>query len=545
MPNIAAIIRDHVTLSTSCIDRLYLNGYVPKLQTSGQLCYFLREHLGQPIPSPALLKQRYERFRQGLRAFVIEHEIPSIRFRRGERKDDIVAAYRHRFGEPEGVVVVGVAQERCSSFKARKLSGPGRAVSFEFSRQPVFVNHFYFYFQDRQWGPGFLKIGGYCPYPVKLCINGHEWAKQQLSEEGIGFVSLDNGFLSCEDPDRLQAICECLGPTDVQSCFDRWSCKVPWPLSAEDRAAGFEHRLSIWQMEVSLTQVLDRPVHGRRFFESVIREHLDLGRADRVSVLFPQRLTKRTPPPRYGYRTRVFTAGVEPSLHVAFKHSHVKQYFKEQRALRTETTINDTKDFYTNRGIRNLPYLRSIAAAANRKLLESERLSHDCWISEPTFERLHRPTLHQGQRCPALRTTDARVRALLDALCAFANLPGGFRHRDLRPRVAALLSNPDYSANQMTYDLRRLKRKGLIFRVRGSHRYLITTYGLKVAIFCAKLYRRVLEPAWQAIEATVHDTPHRLRLAFDRLIKELDRLIQSAHFSKLDSYVQTSTYGDA
>lgn len=545
MPNIDAIIRDHVTLSTSCIDRLYLNGYVPKLQTSGQLCYFLREHLGNPIPSPALLQRRYEGFRRALRAFVLEHDIPSIRLQRGERKDDVVAPYRARFGKPEGIVLVGVAQERCSSFKARKCSGPGHAVSFDFSRQSVFVNHFYFYFQDRHWGPGFLKLGSYCPYPVKLCINGHEWAKQQLRTEGIGFASLDNGFLSCDDPERLQAICDHLSAADVQSCFDRWCRRVPWPLSVQDRAAGFEHRLSIWQMEVSLTQVFDRPVRGRQLFEQVIREHLDLGRPDRVSVLFPQRLTKRTPPPPHGYRTRVFIQGVEPSLHVQFKHSHVKQYFKEQRALRTETTINDPGDFYTTKAIRNLPYLRSIGETANRKLLQTERLSHDCWLSPSAFERLQRPTLHAAQRCPALRFTEPRVRALLNVLCAFAHIPGGFRHRDLRPRVAALLGKPDYSANQMTYDLRRLRRKGLITRVQGTHRYLITTYGLKAALFCAKLYQRVFQPAWQAIETTLHDTPLPLRKAFDRLINELDRLVQSAHFPKLDSYVQPSPYGDA
>ncbi len=146
--------------------------------------------------------------------------------------------------------------------------------------------------------------------------------------------------------------------------------------------------------------------------------------------------------------------------------ARVEQFLEARRALRTETTINDTKDFYANKAIRNLGYLRSIAEAANQKLLQTERLSHDCWISEPAFERLHRPTLHQGQRCPALRTTDTRVRALLEALCGFAHLPGGFRHRDLRPRVAALLGEPTYSANQMTYDLRRLRRKGLIVRVK-------------------------------------------------------------------------------
>ena len=157
--------------------------------------------------------------------------------------------------------------------------------------------------------------------------------KQQLRRADVAFDSLDNGFLACADPTRLQAICDPLGPADVQAFFDRWTARLPSPLTAADRAAGYTHRLALQQVEVSLTQVFARPVQGRHFFEAVIRENLDLGRPDRVGLLFPLRLTKATPPPAWGYRTRVITDGVEPSLHVEYKSSHVKQYFKEQRAL--------------------------------------------------------------------------------------------------------------------------------------------------------------------------------------------------------------------
>jgi hypothetical protein len=93
-------------------------------------------------------------------------------------------------------------------------------------------------------------------------------------------------------------------------------------------------------MEVSLTQIFDEPLQGqgRHFFEEVIRAILDLGRPSRVSLLFPARLTRRTPPPYRGYRTRVITQGVDPSLHVEYKYCHVKQYFKEGRGLRNEVT---------------------------------------------------------------------------------------------------------------------------------------------------------------------------------------------------------------
>ena len=106
------------------------------------------------------------------------------------------------------------------AFKAHKRRTPTGSVIFNFSRQAVAVKHFYFYVHDRDWGPAFLKIGTYVPYPVKLCLNGHEWVKQRLRRQRVRFTSLDNGFLACPDPAALQAACDALGPADVQAFFD-------------------------------------------------------------------------------------------------------------------------------------------------------------------------------------------------------------------------------------------------------------------------------------------------------------------------------------
>jgi hypothetical protein len=529
-PNIHHIIRQHVSLSVRCIDRLYLHAYMPKLQTSGGLCYFLATHLGHPIPSPALFKPLHDRFVDAVRRFAARHAIPLIAFAPRQRKDDVVADYRARFRGRDGVVVIGVAQEKMRSFKAQKRCGPGTTITFDFSRQAVAVNHYYFYVQDREWGPAFLKIGTYLPYPVKLCLNGHEWVKQHLTRRHMRFESLDNGFLTCVDPAALQATCDALGPADVQAFFDRWSHRLPWPMTTTDRAAGYDHRLAICQLEVSLTQVFNRPVQGRHFFEALIRENLDLGRPDRVGLLFPLRITRATPPPAWGYRTRVITDGVQPSLHVAYKSSHVKQYFKEERALRTETTINNPKDFYVNKGVDNLAHLRDLGQGVNRKLLEVERLSHHCVLTQDALDRLQQPTVEAGQRVSALRFGDPRVMALLQALTAFTHLPRGFRNRELRPHVAALLGRP-YTAAQMTYDLRRLRLKGLIHRIVGTHRYTTTTYGLKVAFFYSKLYLRLLRPNWQALLPVDDALPRPLRDALDHLDTEIRKLSEEAAFA--------------
>jgi hypothetical protein len=534
MPNVHEIIRDHVSLSITCVDRLYLNGYLPTLQTGGQLWHFMHDHLGQPIPSPALLRPLHNRFVKSVEDFAQRNRTPIVRFERGQRKDDIANSHRARFKAREGVVLIGVAQERAWSYKSSKRQGDRNpnAVFFDFTRQQVWVNHYYFYVQDPEWGPAFLKLGSYLPYPVKLCLNGHEWVKQQLRKERIHFEALDNGFVSCRRPARLQEICDALGPDDVQRFFDRWSQRLPWPLSPKDRRAGFAHRLSLWQMEVSLTQVFDEPVQGRHFFEEIIRENLDLGRPSRVSLLFPTRFTRSTPAPRFGYRTRVITNGVNPSLHIEYKRSHVKQYFKEGRALRTETTINEPADFGTTKALKNFSYLRTLASGVNRKLLEVERVSQNCALSQEAFDRLQRPSIDGSQRAPALRFGDPRVMALLHALCVFDHLERGFQNRNLRKHVADLLGLglDQYTPGRMTYDLRRLRLKGLIARTPNSHRYTVTSYGLRVALFCSKLFLRILRPNWPALlDHQADSIPRPLRTAFLKLDTEIHKICASAH----------------
>ena len=253
-------------------------------------------------------------------------------------------------------------------FRTEKRRNPVTGQTYPWIvRSTALVNQYYIYAVDRDFGPFFLKFSSYFPYNARLCLNGHEYAKRQLAQRGLAFAALDNGFLACADPAQLQAICDDLSAERIDALLRKWLAQVPHPFTAEDRAAEYRYAISILQAEFSLTQVLDRPVSGRILFEDIIREHLDLGRPDQVQLIFQRRVTKRTPG---RFRTRVITHGVTPSLHIDYKSSRIKQYHKEGRALRTETTINNPRDFALGKRLSNLPALRQVGFTANRRLLE-------------------------------------------------------------------------------------------------------------------------------------------------------------------------------
>jgi len=526
MANLNELLRDHVKLEVECIDRMYLGGYIPGFQTSGALVSFLTKHRGQKIPSPALLHQISVDFQHRLKAFCEQEKIPLVHFERNKRKDDIAKQYLQQRGTEEGVLFIGLAQEKAWAFKASTDKSTGR-VTFEYSRQWVYVNHYYFYLVDEDFGPAFLKVCSYAPYPMKVYLNGHEWAKCQLRKERIAFEALDNGFLSCAEPQRLERVCNSLSAEHIIAFFNKWMDRLPMPLTAADRTAGYDHRLSVQQLEVSLTQVLDEPAIGRVFFEDVIRENLDTGRPDRVRLIFDRKIIGSTPGV---FRTDIITEGVTPSIHLYYKHAHIKQYFKEQRALRTETTINDPYDFYVKKDIRHLARLRAIGQRSNRRIIDVIRLSHSCRLSASSFQRVVHPSRTEaGQRAPALRFGNVRVMALLCALTLILHRPSGVKHRLLRPLVAELLG-PDvpYGRSQMTYDLRRLAQKGIIARLPNTNTYTITTYGRQIALFFTRLDRRVFGHVFAAIDK-VETLPTSLTERFNQLNDELDRIFAAAH----------------
>lgn len=494
--SVADVLSDHVVFQVECIDRMYCNVYVPGLQYCAGLVGFVHQQLGMPIASTASLAKISERFELAVHRFGRDQCVPWVVFARGQRKDEVMHEHLATFTEPQGVVFIGRAQEKTTVFRTEKRRN-GQGGSYPWIVQSTAMpNHFYFYCVDEDFGPFFIKFCSYFPYNAKLCINGNHWAQRQAAKAGIGFTPLDNAFATVEDPAALQDICDRLGPAQIQGLLDKWLAILPNPFSDADRAAGYRYEISVLQAEFSLTQMLDKPVSGRLFFEQVIRDNLGIGRPDQVSLVFDRRVVRRGRHATPGrFRTRVITAGVTPSLHVDYKHTTIKQYHKEGRALRTETTINDTWDFGIGKRLVNLPALREIGFKANRRLLGVQRLDHDPIAGTRDLHTLTDPvSTEAGTRVPGLRLGQQRSHALLSALLIFRLQPDGFANRDLRTITTELRGLPPElaSAGQMTYDLRRLRAHGLIERIPHTHRYQVTDTGLHAAMFLTRLHDRLL-----------------------------------------------------
>jgi hypothetical protein len=501
------VLDGHVVLDLECLDRIYLNAYVPNLQVGGQVASFLTAHLGNPIPSPAIFERIGATFRKAVGRFAEQEHIPVVRFTKTDRKIERMRPYLRAQAKTgrSGVAAIGVAQEYARVFTGTQRDACNGIPWFAFTKAERRVTCYYFYLWDDDFGPAFIKICAYFPYPAKM----------------------SNGIAATDDPAGLQAICDQLGPATIEAFADRWLAILPLPLTEHDHASGYWWEFSMRQVEVSRTIVFAQPRHARGFFEALVCDNLDIGRPDQVELIFAGRRVRpgRAPVTPEVFKTKVVTRGVDVTVNAFYQHSRIKQYLKDGRALRIETVINDPYDLGCQRRLHNLPELRTKARAVNRRLLDTERVGQGCVLASPAFERIAHPTVTtEGRRAPALRFGDPRVQALAGALCLTLHAVTGITNKSLRALMPGLLGT-SYNMNRASYDLTRLRRNGLITRIEGHNLYHLTDDGLAFAIFYTKVHNRILRPLLATAAPT---TPPPLRAAMRTIDQHINARLTDA-----------------
>src|SRR5712691_7411261 len=231
--NVAEILHNHVTFELEAIDRMYLNAYVPSLQTGGGFVWFVKTQLGARVPSTMMVAPMSERFVTAMERFAETEGVDLVTFEKGQRKDDVAQTYLATFQRDEGVLFIGKAQEKASVFRTEKRRDAQGKTYPWIIRATAMPNHYYVYILDRDFGPLFIKFCSYFPYPAKLCLNGHEWLKRQLSQRGIPFEPLDNGIRSTDAAARVQRIADTLDAPKIDAVCRTWLRRVPHPLHVE------------------------------------------------------------------------------------------------------------------------------------------------------------------------------------------------------------------------------------------------------------------------------------------------------------------------
>ena len=530
-----AFIEHHqpaIRFDYACFDRILLNGVIQVLQNPACVVGFLKEKRQAARVTPAYFKAISTDYHHFVQAFAEKRHVEIVQPPRGVRREEWVEPFYQQLQGQPGIAVILKARENARV----AVSFPRQGDHVELLNR--FVQQYYFYFQDRDFGRMFVRVCPYFPFSVRFCLNGHEWLACRLREEGIAFEQCANAFRTCADPARLQELADRFSAADIEACGHRWLAQlVPFFTDRERRHQGFGYRLFVSQVEYCTNLIFERRAALDRLHERLLDLNRSIGHPDKIAMIFGRRITQHTDA---GLKTQILDHDLgQPVIRSEYKSSSIKQYARDNLVLRTETTSYHTPDLGVNKGVEHLPELRQTMAAANDRYLDVQQDVLETFVDRGQLERLRQPTISpSGRRTPGLKLDDPRLLAVLQALTCFALLAGRgrFRTTDLHATVAGSLgkTTETYTLGQLRYDLGKLRGKGLVERVDGTQSYRLPSEGYRIAVLYLKLFHRIYAPLTAGIMEPVpwdERVPPERRALLDRLYaavdRDLDRLFES------------------
>jgi len=487
-----------------CFDRIVIQGYLPLLTRPEHIVHFFRDvHGVYPITKEALAKRTQE-YQQWVDAYARNHRIP-IEWPDAEplktkklKKEDYVRPYGTRMERQGrfGVYFIFRSLEQGPKFGVRLPKYPTDDPHYRIvSRQRSRYTHYYFYIRDEVLGPFVLCVGSFLPFQTTYYLNGHHIIAGELARQGVRFRKDDNAFLWTADVHALQAAADRLDPEVIRQRLDYWTLVVGPKFSKKERTAiNLRRAYSLNQVELCRNAIFRRhfPIH--KIFERSCELGVFRLTADVVAQIFGVRKHKRLRGKLHTMLEKVDHG--HHVLRIYCKSLVARMYEKFGTFLRIEVCVNRLKDLGLNKGLENLPALRTKLIAITDRLAGVEADLLNVHVDFPVFERLAKPVATASTKIPGIKIHDTRILRLMEVLLHGGSQLAGWRTADMHQAVCEAFSlTPEaYSITQLRYDVRKLRAHGLLDRIGRTYCYQLTTKGVKVAAMFVLFHKRVCGP---------------------------------------------------
>ena len=528
--------KDSIRFQYACFDRILLNATIQLLLEPIAAQGFF-SHYRQVYPvTRKLLHDISERYHEWVQNQARNWKVPILEDPEGRREDIVAPYFSH--AKPDQIVAIIKAREPAHIL----ISIGGReSRGCHLERTRRWVMQYNFYLQDREFGPMFIRMCPYFPFPARLCLNQHHWIAEQLKKRGVRFCKSDNSFSACADPEMLQGIADELLPGHLISRARKWlGYLTPFFTREERDQHGCHHRLFVAQIEYCHNLIFRRRAVLDALEERLLDANRSIGQPNKLTLLFGRRMTRC-------YRGRLQTTIEDlnlgsPVIRSHYKSSSVKQYVRDHKTLRTEPSSNDVTDLGMKKAVEHLPEIRQRLQQVVDNYLNVQQDILETFLNRGEMEQLSQPTvLDNGKRVPGLKTNHPRQLALMHALVRFSHIAGAgiFTTTQLLPHVVETLgcAVSQYKIGSLRYDLSKLRVKGLVEKLPHSRRYRLTRDGYRLCVIYLKLFERFYAPLASAIlQPFVADAgvPEEKVTALDKLYltltKALDQLADHVGF---------------
>ena len=514
--------KDSIQFQYACFDRILLNATVQLLlePTAAQGFFSYHRHI-YPV-TRKVLHDISERYHHWVENQARQWQVPILEDPEGRREEIVVPYFTH--AKPDQIVAIIKSREPAHILVS---IGSRESHGCHLERNRRWVIQYNFYLKDREFGPMFIRMCPYFPFPARVCLNQHHWIAEQLNKRGVRFRKSDNSFSACGNPQMLQGIADSLLPGHLITRARKWlGYLTPFFTKEERDQHGCHHRLFVAQVEYCHNLIFRRRAVLDALEERLLDANRSIGQPNKLTLLFGRRITKC-------YRGRLQTTIEDlnlgsPVIRSYYKSSSVKQYVRDHKTLRTEPSSNDVTDLGLKKSVEHLPELRGRFQQVVDNYLNAQQDILETFLNRGEMERLSQPTvLDNGKRIPGLKTNHPRQLALMHALVRFSHVAGGgvFTTAQLLPHVVETLgcSVQHYKIGSLRYDLSKLRAKGLVDKLPHSRRYQLTPNGYRLCVVYLKLFEKFYAPLAAAI---AQPPPADANLPVEK-ISPLDKLYMS------------------
>ena len=481
-----------------CFDRIVINGYLEHLARPGQVVHFFRQILGvQAITKEALSKRTHE-YRQWVEAYARNQKVPMQWAEKGVRKEEFVRPYLKKMEKQNrcGVYFVFQSMEQGTTFRSSAPKFPTEDPDYRIlALQRSRFMHYYFYIRDEFLGPIVIRVATFLPFQTTYYLNGHSFMEAELKRLQIAHRKDDNAFLACADPEALQATADRLTPEVIRKSLDYWTLIVgPKFSKREQKAMNVRRAYYIHQIEYCRNFIFKRnfPIH--KIFERSCDLALWRMTAHKISEMFGVRLNKQ-----FQGKLHTVIDQIEHGHHVFrayWKQAFLKQYEKHSTYLRNEICSNNLANFRLKKSLDNLPAVREKFLGITDRFAGFQAQCLNVHADFPLLQRIALPIAHGSAKVPGIKLHDTRMIRLMEVLLHAGSQLGGWSTQQIHEAVLTSfsLTQKQYGLNQLRYDLRKLKARGLLQRDGRRYAYRLSDKGIQVALLFLFFHKRLCGP---------------------------------------------------
>jgi len=507
-----------IVFTYHCFDRVVINGYLSMLSRPEQIVYFFHEILRVPCITKEVLSARTKNYHLWVESYAKNHGIPLEWAEKGVRKEDYVRARQNKMKKKNqfGVYFILKSMEQGNTFRAVKPKFQTKDPNYRIIKKSRSrFTHYYFYILDEKLGPLSIRVASFLPFPVTCYLNGHNFIERELTRMGMPFKKKDNAFVSTSSPAALQAAADAFSYEIIAECLDYWTLIVGPKFSKRERKAmNLSRFYAMSQIEYCHNFIFRRNFPIQKLFKRCCELSFFIMAADKVSNIFGWRITKS-----FNGKLQTVLDRIDQAHHTFrayYKRSFVKQYEKFRTFLRMEICSNHTPDLRVKKSLKNLPLFRQASIETMARFAGVQANVLNVHFDFPLLQRLAQPVTEGNCRIAGIKIHEPRMIRLMETIMHAGTCLDGWTSKFIHKTIVNTYGLPDYTINQLRYDLRKMKAHRLVKRNGRHYSYLLTEKGAKVSAMLVLFHKRVCGPLANSL---FHYRPKKPGFTLSRLEK--------------------------